>query len=247
MKKSIITISLVVTVVAAITAWMPVNEAVVEKHTASEYEMVALGGLLYDKWYSVFEVKPNGTHPSYPSGGKKTGSSTWRCKECHGWDYLGKDGAYSKGSHYTGITGIRDASGKSPVFIINILKDDTHAFGDMLTDNAYKALSSFIAFGQIDMDSYIDPSTKKASGDIDNGAQIYASTCTKCHGADGKKINFKSPEKPEYLGTLSNNNPWETLHKIKFGQPKTEMINLLFLDIKDQIDVLSYCQTLPVR
>jgi thiosulfate dehydrogenase len=212
-----------------------------------DYEQVLLGGLLYDNWYSVFEVKPNGTHPSYPAGGKKTGSSTWRCKECHGWDYRGKDGAYAKGSHYTGITGIRDASGESPVVIMNILKNDAHAFGDMMSDSAYEALSYFIAYGQTDMDRHIDRSTKQAKGDVNNGARIYASTCAKCHGADGRKINFKSPENPEYLGTLSNKNPWETLHKIRFGQPKTEMVNLFFLDIEDQVDVLSYCQTLSAK
>jgi thiosulfate dehydrogenase len=31
--------------------------------------------------------EPQGTHPSYPKAGKKTGAGTWRCKECHGWDY----------------------------------------------------------------------------------------------------------------------------------------------------------------
>ncbi|MHC5005427.1 MAG: hypothetical protein ACYTJ0_20185, partial [Planctomycetota bacterium] len=63
------------------------------------------GGLMYDKWWTVAGVaEPVGTHPLYPVDGPQTGSSTFRCKECHGWDYKGADGAYGKGSsHYTGI------------------------------------------------------------------------------------------------------------------------------------------------
>ena len=67
------------------------------------------GGLLYDKWYKVVgERAPGEKHPLYPADGKyaSKNSSNWRCKECHGWDYRGKDGAYAEGKHYTGIKGI---------------------------------------------------------------------------------------------------------------------------------------------
>ncbi|MGD8266369.1 MAG: hypothetical protein PVH09_07380, partial [Chromatiales bacterium] len=69
------------------------------------------GAQLYDKWYAVKGVEtkaPETPHPLYPKDGKyadKAGT-TWRCKECHGWDYMGKDGAYSSGKHSTGIKGI---------------------------------------------------------------------------------------------------------------------------------------------
>ena len=210
-----------------------------------EYAQLLWGGILYDNWYSELDVKIEKTHPSYPSEGKKKGASTWRCKECHGWDYRGKDGAYSKGGHYTGIKGITVYANKNPDEIIKILKNDTHALGDMIPENAYRALTLFVAYGQIDMDKYIYRASKRATGNIKNGARIYSSTCVRCHGQDGKKINFKTEEKPEYIGTVSNKNPWETLHKIRFGQPSKQMISLLFLTIKDQIDVLSYCQILP--
>ena len=31
-------------------------------------------------------------------------------------------------------------------------------------------------------------------------------------------MNFKTEEKPEYVGTVAVKNPWEALHKIRFGQ-----------------------------
>ncbi len=208
------------------------------------YEKVAYGGLLYDKWYSITGASPEGTHPSYPSAGKKKGGSTWRCKECHGWDNMGKDGTYASGSHYSGIKGIQAYAGKNPKEIKDVIRDDTHAFGAMMPDEAAEALSYFVAYGQINMDSYIDRSTKKASGNLLNGARIFNGTCAKCHGTDGKRLNFKTEEKPLYLGGLANKNPWETLHKLRFGQPGSKMASLLFMRIKDQIDVLAYCQSL---
>ncbi|MEK7730487.1 MAG: hypothetical protein AAB363_01385, partial [Planctomycetota bacterium] len=70
------------------------------------------GGLLYDKWWVVNGAPaPTGKHPLYPPlpVGQQSGSTTYRCKECHGWEYLGKDGRYESGSHYTGIKGVLDA------------------------------------------------------------------------------------------------------------------------------------------
>ena len=74
----------------------------------------ARGGALYDKWWKVAGVtatEPTGDHPLWASrpdmqSNTRIGSVTWRCKECHGWDYKGVDGAYSSGSHRTGFAGI---------------------------------------------------------------------------------------------------------------------------------------------
>ena len=74
-----------------------------EQQARTDVWDIARGGQLYDKWYGVLgRQAPGDTHPGYTAEGKKKGSSTWRCKECHGWDYRGAAGAYSKGSHYSG-------------------------------------------------------------------------------------------------------------------------------------------------
>ena len=82
---------------------------------AAEVESsIARGGVLYDKWYKVIGVDaPAQSHREYPADKKyaKKPGSNWRCKECHSWDYLGKDGGYSSGKHFTGIKGIQGAKG----------------------------------------------------------------------------------------------------------------------------------------
>ena len=217
----------------------------IDKISGKKFAKLAMGGILYDNWAYELGVKVFKMHPSYPAEGKQEGKNTWRCKECHGWDYKGAAGAYSSGSHYTGIKGIRAYAHQDPAKIVKVLKDDTHALGALAGDDALESLSLFVAYGQIDMDLYIDRTTKKSIGDPANGGRIYLSTCTKCHGDDGTDMNFNTEEKPVYIGTAANSNPWETLHKIRWGHPGSQMISLLFLGLKEQLDVLAFCQTLP--
>ncbi len=219
----------------------------IEKLTGWNFAKLARGGILYDNWVSELGVEIKKTHPSYPAEGKKKGAATWRCKECHGWDYKGEAGAYRKGSHHTGIVGIRAYANQDPDIIIKILLNKTHAYKNIVPEEELEAITFFVSYGQVDMDLYIDRSTNKSIGDNSNGGRIYLATCVKCHGADGKEINFKSADKPVYIGTASNKNPWETLHKIRWGHPGSQMISLLFLNLKEQLDVLSFCQSLPEK
>jgi thiosulfate dehydrogenase len=210
---------------------------------------ISRGGQLYDKWWAVVERDaPKETHPAYPAAGKEKGGNTWRCKECHGWDYKGVEGAYNKGSHFTGIKGVRGVQGVDPARIIEIFKDKTHRFTeDLMPRAAMEKLALFLSLGQIDMDRYIDRATKKAHGDILRGAQFYQTICANCHGFDGKQINFGDEKNPEYVGTTAQANPWEALHKIRFGQPGFPMVALGVLEVQTQVDILSYAQTLPIK
>ena len=209
---------------------------------------ITRGGLLYDNWYAQLGIDaPKTTYPSYPSSGKQKGASTWRCKECHGWDYKGDQGAYSKGSHFTGIVGIRNMTHGSLDKISKILTDSKHGFGDLIPKDSLAVLAHFVAHGQVDMDEFIDRGTKKALGDEEHGERIFQTTCARCHGKDGKEINFKTDKNPEYIGTVATANPWETLHKIRNGQPAVPMISMLAFDSQSHVDVLAYAQTLPVK
>ena len=84
-------------------------------------------------------------------------------------------------------------------------------------------------------------------GNPRRGAQFYQTICAVCHGFDGKEINFHDADDPEYVGTVASHNPWEALHKIRFGQPGVGMIALGALDIDTLVDILAYTQTLPAE
>lgn len=222
-----------------------------QEQTAGDTEIwqVTRGGRLYDNWMKeTLRDAPEGNHPAYPAAAKQKGAATWRCKECHGWDYMGVEGAYSTGSHTTGIKGIRRLDGGDPDEIAAVLRDDTHKFtAEQLPDQAVEALALFVSRGQIDMDSYIDRDSRKARGDANRGARFYQTICAVCHGFDGKEINFADEAKPEYIGTVASENPWETLHKIVNGQPGAAMVSLAVLPVQDLVDIVAYAQTLPAK
>ena len=210
---------------------------------------IASGGRLYDKWWEALAVaKPQGNHPAYPAAGKVAGADTWRCKECHGWDYKGKNGAYSKGSHLTGIKGVDGASGTEPAAIVALLRAKPHNYSaEQIPDEALQRLALFVSKGQHDVEPYIDRATKKAKGDIERGHRLYQAVCAACHGFDGKALNFGSNEEPEFLGTLAADNPWEALHKVRNGQPGIPMPFWRVFEMPNAVDVIAYAQTLPVK
>jgi thiosulfate dehydrogenase len=111
-------------------------------------------------------------------------------------------------------------------------------------------LVNFLREGLLDVAVYIDPETKAAiGGDGANGGALYDGTCAACHGVDGKTINFGDAAEPEYVGTLAADNPWEFIHKVRVGQPGTQMPSAIVTgwDIDEVIDVLTYAQTLPTE
>lgn len=220
----------------------------------SNPDIIAEGGRLYDKWWEEYDLsKPSSTHSAYPRLGKQSGANTWRCKECHGWDYRGAEGAYAKGSHFTGIKGLTSAKHKSINQIVTILKDKTHHYNDVMLDFGLKRIANFIKQGQIDISPHLNKKTKRANGNSQRGKEFYNDTCKECHGSDGRERNFKNDKNPEYIGTISQKNPWETIHKIRNGHPGAfvmgdPMPNMNGkLSLQEQIDLLTYMQSLPIK
>src|SRR3990170_8788091 len=80
----------------------PAGSALTEDQTKSN--SASRGGRLYDTWWKEADVaEPISDQPLWASQTTNTrsGPDTWRCKECHGWDYLGAAGAYGSGAHLT--------------------------------------------------------------------------------------------------------------------------------------------------
>lgn len=227
---------------------VPIGGAVDSSASAS------LGGRLYDKWWKEAGVdEPGSDQPLWAtqSTNTRSGADTWRCKECHGWDYQGAAGAYGSGSHFTGFPGVFDVQSQSFDAIVAFINGNTNSDHDFsaMGDDAVNSLATFLKSSLVDVSPLIDSDTKAAvGGDIANGENLYAG-CSACHGADGRLINFGDDDDPTYVGSVALDNPWEFLHKVRAGQPGTGMPAALDAgwSMDDLLDLLAFSQSLPTE
>lgn len=232
---------------------------------------VVRGGQLYDRWWKVLgTAEPAGNHPLYPPSGQQNGSATFRCKECHGWDYQGADGAYGSGSHFTGIGGIFGTK-LSPQALFDLLTADPNETpnghdmdGYGFADGDIWDVVKMTLEGTIDTDDYIDPLLPDVFITPHNlflGNFWYDSACASCHDdpndfdpdlgilRKGTRFNFGTAQDPAYIGTVANDNPWEFLHKMRFGHPGSPMpmLDLLGWPLDQTAAVGKFSVTLPTE
>lgn len=214
------------------------------------------GGQLYDDWWrtTIDTVKPEMDHPLWKkqSSNKRKGYDTYRCKECHGWDYRGKDGAYGKGSHYTGFIGVYEAGEKNSIKELGDANkesiDSDHDFSRYISKSDIDDLVLFLKQGLIDTGRFVNADGNPIAGNVRTGGYLFNRNCTHmCHGGSGIGINFGDNENPEFVGTVAYENPWEFIHKVRFGQPGTRMPSAILNEWseKDILDLLSFTRTLP--
>lgn len=213
-----------------------------------------VGGRIYDNWMLALDLKPPlADQPLWAQqdANPRTGEITWRCKECHGWDYKGADGAYGPNSlRYTGFPGLQGVIGSSQEEVIawlNGSNNPQHNFQQFTNQAAVNDLAAFLRTQQLDMALIIDYQTGHAYGDKDRGANLYEAACAACHGERGDAINFGRGDLPLYMGDIASADPWRTVHKIRFGAPATRMpaSEDLAWSLAKVADVLAYAQTLP--
>lgn len=264
MKSRFVFVFIALSIVAL--SGQAVSQRPVGNWDVPEDDAISHGGRLYDKWWSELGLpEPTTTHQAYPAAGGKSGADTWRCKECHGWDYRGREGAYRKGSHFTGIKGISAYAGGDPAAVLQILGDANHQYQQVLVPQALEYLAGFVVNGQVEMDKYIDgESGEVIGGDLKRGKALFDKYCARCHDEDGRYQNFSGdPANPEYVGTVARENPWEAWHKIRNGHPGSRMPMgpgmmgrwrhneamppFRSLSIDEQLAILAYARSLPVE
>lgn len=218
---------------------------------------VLRGGQLYDNWWMTSEASaPAGTHPLYPPAGQQSGSVTFRCQECHGWDYLGVDGVYGSGEHFTGIGGVLDTA-LSQAEIFDLVRGTQvtsgHGFETFgMTHQDIWDVAAFIESGAISLAPYVDGAGSFV-GDAVQGELNFttggATPCAVCHGSNGAAIDFGDAGDPEWIGTVAYYDPWRLFHKIRYGQPGAAMPSWLAAggNLQGAADIGRYAQTaLPV-
>jgi len=237
---------------------------------------VVKGGKLYDQWWDVAteSTEPLTTHPKWPEANNfVVGSGTWRCSECHGWDYRGADGINAAGNHATGFRGIVNTDSfvmqyLSEPAVYGFLETNTsHGFTTVFTQDELYQLTKFIMSMRIEVAAsesavdFIDDNTKLTKGtNAANGKKLYNTannlTCANasCHGEDGKAFDFADgdPENPpnKFVHDIAQENPWEFIHKIRFGLSNYMLMPALYnVDavkentIQAAADILAYSQT----
>jgi len=252
---------------------------------------IANGGSLYDRWSTLidYDNKAAGGRPPVPQGGHPlwltpnetiAGTETWRCKECHGWDYRGVDGQYGAGNHFSGVKGIiaTDANptmkynGASQLyeFLRSGGEDGLHAYSPLFDDKYIYQLVQFIETirkeavqGQAPHNLINDQTGEPFSSDIALGKLHYEDNnmgrCgrSSCHKKDGTRFPFKDldPDRGEIqlVDTIAKLNPWEFLHKIRYGFVQASDVRRMkgvieyvpeeIKTIESSINILAYSQT----
>ncbi|MGB7292258.1 MAG: c-type cytochrome [Thermodesulfobacteriota bacterium] len=220
------------------------------------------GGLLYDQYWTVTGgEEPDDTNPTYPSETNamvfppdgRMGSQTWRCKECHGWDYLGNEGLYAfPNSHWTDIEGLLQVadnlrlleSGNSdlapfaqengeltPEELFDIIKFGIPGlmtgYEGQLSDDDIWDLVRFLKLGLIDDRDLVVYDTE---GKIDVIPPVDLENGASLFNSVCALCHGVDGEGLEAFGTegvslhdLVEENPVEFIHKVRFGNPGTAM------------------------
>lgn len=216
---------------AALAAFM--TNLTAGQAVAADPASIVRGGRLYDNWsIESKERQPPHLNPAFKTKQVRVvAADTWRCVECHGWDYKGKHG----------VAGIRSRQNGDPAAIVAVLKDANHGYEDLLHESDRTDLANFISSGQTDMQKLVE-SARRAKTATGSSEKIFATVCATCHGLDGTRLREVPP-----LGDSARQRPHEVLHVVLNGHPGGNMPALREINQKTIMDILAHIQALPDR
>ncbi|MGH1420103.1 MAG: c-type cytochrome [Hyphomicrobiaceae bacterium] len=221
------------------------EEKAAAKTQSGDAATISLGGRLYDNTWAVVGAKvPTGRYGLYPKNPKVPDVETWRCKSCHGWDYVGRDGHLGQQEIKGRFANLRAVIGRKTNRIEQYLKYSNHRkLVTPLSKKELKALALFLSAGQHDLSQIIGPGSK-AKGDPKKGKDIYEGVCSRCHQPDGKAPLYSEEGSGSSLGWLSRHSPARVVHKIRNGVTSADMLSLRSMELDDIGDLVAYLQTL---
>lgn len=212
------------------------------------------GAQLYDNWFVILDqLPPEGDQPLWGTQDSNTrsGTVTWRCSTCHGWDYKGADGALGPESpEYTGFPGVFNVVGYSGEEILAALdgtQNPEHNFKGLLDNQAMVDIIAFLRTKQVNIDLLISKQDQSSLGIAANGRTLFEQSCSQCHGSDGSALNFDSAVSPEFIGDVALEDPWKFIHKVRFGSPISggHAFESSGWSLQNISDALAYAQSLP--
>lgn len=228
------------------------------------------GGKLYDDWFTVKGIIPDAQNP-YPVNtlwtelalpAMASNKDTWRCSNCHGWDYAGKLNDAGKLVVVSLLLAAQPAGNllyRSEEHLFTVISKgfmrknslsgaliQVHNFGNNtppLGDQEIYDLVAFVKEAVVDVQGFFssDPNSLLIhGGNRDNGKKLFQASganCVSCHGVDGKSgtINVN-------IYDLSILDLKRAYHRIRVGIPGKEMPTTLEKNISptDNRDIVSF-------
>lgn len=195
------------------------------------------GGLLYDNWAKTLKKETPETMKDDKGNVIPNSGHDFRCKNCHAWDYKGKDGIYGpKYQNKPYVSKVNLAKESKTHTIRQLAKaiklghgKEMPVYKDHISDEDIKHLATFLVAKLTNTDEIFSlsekSSTKYVLNDVsekekERGFRLYNASCESCHGSDGTKVMI---DEAYTLGSHSRQKAYEDHHKMKFGNPGTEM------------------------
>lgn len=108
--------------------------------------------------------------------------------------------------------GLGHLVGKNPRIVETAIRDKVHGYtAEQISNEVLKRLAISVTRGQYDIDHFVEHRTSRALGNASLGERIFQNVCAACHGFDGKAINVKTEDNPEFIGSVSIAIPCEAL------------------------------------
>ena len=108
--------------------------------------------------------------------------------------------------------GLRHLAGKNPQIVETAIRDKVHGYtAEQISNEVLKRLALSVTRGQYDVDHFVEHRTSRVLGNAGLGERILQNVCAACRGFDGKAINFKTEDNPEFIGAVSIAKPREAL------------------------------------